>query len=86
MKSITVDCASIQTPRQLHEALAAALSLPAWYGSNLDALYDCLTDLRHGLSLTLENWPQEQPWAAGFTDVLTDVARDNPHFSFSVLC
>ncbi|TVT50392.1 barstar family protein [Amycolatopsis cynarae] len=27
------------------EAIAAALSFPDWFGRNLDALYDCLTDL-----------------------------------------
>lgn len=27
------------------DAIAAALSFPAWFGRNLDALYDCLTDL-----------------------------------------
>lgn len=27
------------------DAIGAALSFPAWYGRNLDALYDCLVDL-----------------------------------------
>lgn len=27
------------------EAIAAALSFPSYFGRNLDALYDCLTDL-----------------------------------------
>jgi RNAse (barnase) inhibitor barstar len=27
------------------EAIAAALSFPGYFGRNLDALYDCLTDL-----------------------------------------
>jgi RNAse (barnase) inhibitor barstar len=27
------------------EALGIALDFPAWYGRNLDALYDCLVDL-----------------------------------------
>jgi RNAse (barnase) inhibitor barstar len=27
------------------DAIGAALRFPAWYGRNLDALYDCLTDL-----------------------------------------
>ena len=27
------------------DAIGAALSFPAWYGRNLDALYDCLIDL-----------------------------------------
>ncbi|MGH3696534.1 MAG: barstar family protein [Pseudonocardiaceae bacterium] len=27
------------------EAIGTALGFPAWYGRNLDALHDCLTDL-----------------------------------------
>ncbi|MTD58879.1 barstar family protein [Amycolatopsis pithecellobii] len=27
------------------DAIATALSFPEWFGRNLDALYDCLTDL-----------------------------------------
>ncbi len=27
------------------DAIGVALSFPAWYGRNLDALHDCLTDL-----------------------------------------
>lgn len=27
------------------DAIGAALDFPAWYGRNLDALYDCLVDL-----------------------------------------
>lgn len=27
------------------DAIGAALNFPAWYGRNLDALYDCLLDL-----------------------------------------
>ncbi|NIH84666.1 barstar family protein [Amycolatopsis granulosa] len=27
------------------DAIASALSFPDWFGRNLDALYDCLTDL-----------------------------------------
>ncbi|MGH3912655.1 MAG: barstar family protein [Pseudonocardiaceae bacterium] len=27
------------------DAIAIALAFPAWYGHNLDALYDCLVDL-----------------------------------------
>ena len=30
----------------LHDILSSKLTLPEWYGRNLDALYDCLTDLR----------------------------------------
>lgn len=30
---------------EIHAYIKEALSLPTWYGNNLDALYDCLTVL-----------------------------------------
>ena len=45
MNEVILDCTDIQCPRQLHRLLAQKLQFPEWYGSNLDALYDCLTEL-----------------------------------------
>ncbi|MFD9736192.1 barstar family protein [Umezawaea sp. NPDC059074] len=36
---------TITTRHEAMEAIAAALSFPEWFGHNLDALYDSLTDL-----------------------------------------
>ena len=44
MKIVNIDCAGITDVRQLHGILSRALSFPDWYGNNLDALYDCLTE------------------------------------------
>jgi RNAse (barnase) inhibitor barstar len=35
----------VTSTAQALDAIGAALSFPAWYGRNLDALFDCLTDL-----------------------------------------
>ena len=40
-----IDCAALATPKEFHAALKQALNLPEWYGGNLDALYDCLTEM-----------------------------------------
>lgn len=40
-----VDLAGAQDKESLLERFAAALAFPAWFGSNWDALEDCLTDL-----------------------------------------
>ena len=45
MQPVVLNGTAIDSAQALHRALAAALDLPAWYGGNLDALYDCLTDL-----------------------------------------
>lgn len=56
MKTITIDCTSVETPAVLHQLLADALQFPAYYGHNLDALYDCLTEVEEETQLTLTNW------------------------------
>jgi RNAse (barnase) inhibitor barstar len=35
----------VTTKAEALDAIGIALSFPAWYGRNLDALYDCLADL-----------------------------------------
>ena len=45
MEEIIIDCSRIQTREDLHRIFRESLSFPAWYGNNLDALYDCLTDI-----------------------------------------
>ena len=41
---ITLNLKTMQSPEAVHSYPAAALSLPPYYGKNLDALYDVLTD------------------------------------------
>lgn len=43
MKTVTLELQEMQSIRQLHQYLRRVLALPAYYGENLDALYDCLT-------------------------------------------
>lgn len=40
-----VDAASFETEYEILEALNSAFRLPAYFGWNWDALYDCLSDL-----------------------------------------
>lgn len=56
MKIVTVDCTAIKTAEQFHNSLAQALEFPDWYGHNLDALYDCLTEICEETQLILTNW------------------------------
>jgi RNAse (barnase) inhibitor barstar len=39
------DCTHWQTEKNLHDAMAAQFAFPAYYGCNLEALNDCLSDL-----------------------------------------
>ena len=44
MKLVTLSAAEIPDLPALHAVLARRLDFPAWYGANLDALYDLLTE------------------------------------------
>ena len=51
--TVTIDCSEIQSKEDFHRAFAKSLHLPGFYGSNLDALHDCLTSLPQKTVLNL---------------------------------
>ena len=76
MRIAVLDGDAISTREELHDALARELALPAWYGRNLDALYDCLTDLSVPTTIHVENWPEEDYMQRALA-VLRDAAEEN---------
>lgn len=79
-----LNCAEIRTRAELHDALSAILPLPEWYGRNLDALHDCLTEPVGDLRLTVRD-PELLRERLGdygerFFLVLRDCAAQNPTF------
>ena len=54
MEHIQLDCSQMTDRASAHAYLARVLDLPDWYGSNLDALHDCLTELTGKVRLI--NW------------------------------
>ena len=81
MKRFVLDGGALRSREELHRALAEGLALPAWYGGNLDALYDCLCDLGETL-LRVEQAEALRaalgPYGEAFFRVLRDAAAANP--------
>lgn len=71
-----INCSDITQAKQLHQQLAEQLGFPRWYGHNLDALHDCLTELDQPTWVILENWNPEAPFAGGFEAVFQDACQD----------
>ena len=70
------------------DELAEQLDFPDWYGGNLDALYDCLTDLTEETSIILLH-SQALAETLGtsygrFCRVLTDAAAENPNLHIQI--
>ena len=77
---VLVECSDCVDKDSLLKAIGRAFAFPEWYGANLDALYDCLTDLPErgapGWIVVLERLPGEPTFGAAERDALLDVFRD----------
>ncbi len=76
MKHCILDGEAIGTREQLHEILQRELELPEWYGRNLDALYDCLTDSHDLISIEFQNREALTDHLGRYARALEQVLRD----------
>lgn len=66
----------------MHEALREVLGQENYWGSNLDALYDCLTCVFEPTQLTIKHWSYAMQKLGAYADalwhVLDDASDSNP--------
>ena len=81
--------AASKDKKEVLAGLSKAFSLPRHFGNNLDALYDCMTDMKPlpdaeqpGFVVILENVPESQSFDAEARDALLDVFRDAADYFF----
>ena len=81
MKNVTIDLTNIQTQRGMHAYIAYVMNFPAYYGRNLDALYDMLAQIGEPTLIMIRRPAQlPQEMAALFPKlslVLHDVQEEN---------
>lgn len=86
MTEIVLDGLELETIRQVHDRFAGALELPLYYGQNLDALFDCLTDHREDLTVRLlhRDALEDRLGRRGreLVRLLRRAALENPHVAF----
>jgi RNAse (barnase) inhibitor barstar len=75
-----------QSKQDVMEAIAESFLFPVHFGKNLDALYDCMTDLVHksgaqpGFVLVLEQLPDNPRFDREAREQLLDVFREAADF------
>lgn len=89
MIEVHLDGTAITDKTMLHDYLKKTMHFPRWYGKNLDALYDCLTDISEDTVLFISNHASLQEnlglYENRFERVLMQAAEKNPHFTVTIL-
>ena len=63
----------------IHEQLAQVLQFPDFYGRNLDALYDCMTEVQTDVTFHLKNMSALGRRGPALQILLQKAAVLNPH-------
>ncbi len=77
------------TDRELtHDLLAEKLPLPGYYGRNLDALFDLLTDCAEDIEITIVHGDEMLchlgSYGQALLDTLWEAARENAKINISI--
>ena len=73
-----LNCKHLTDRAKAHPYLARMLALPDYYGNNLDALYDCLTDMGPRTIVLLGTDALTGGYGAKVLGAFEDAARENP--------
>lgn len=78
-------CARAKTKSAVLRAIATAVDFPEYFGGNLDALYDCLTDTvldqKDGVVLLLNNLHDDAPGLEAHIEAILQVCADASEFA-----
>lgn len=75
---IALDAAQMGSRKEAHRYLQQQLSFPDYYGYNLDALYDCLTDLDETEVTFIGTQEAGGTYFDNVIRVFREAAEDNP--------
>ena len=83
---VAINCENLLHREQAHEYLAQMLNFPKYYGKNLDALFDCLTELSDcTIVLTGEEALSQDSYGARVRKVMEAAAKANTGLKLEVV-
>lgn len=89
MRVYVLDGGRMTDRETAHAYLKEVLGLPDYYGNNLDALYDCLTEPRPGAALILRRAgkvrEQLGDYGGKLIATLQDADEENPDLAVTIL-
>ncbi len=82
MKKAVIDFHHIKSPDEVYDCLGGKLDFPKYFGRNLDALYDVLTDICSETRIYISGRPDFEG-GADLLHVLKDAERVNGSLSLN---
>ncbi len=76
MQEVFINGRDFETAEEVHEFLKDTLDFPDYYGKNLSALYDVLTDLNEDTRIVLNLSDAEDDGMIEFLERMAEVATD----------
>lgn len=85
---IELDCARMTSRKDTHDYLQRQLQLPEYYGRNLDALYDLLSEYGNEVTLVLRNCylleTQLRGYGVALLTTLREADDNNPKITIAM--
>lgn len=84
MKEITLDFKEFMSMKEAHAYIAGKLDLPDYYGANLDALFECLTDISEDVKIKIINCDLTDKDDNSLVNVFWDADYENKNLQVEV--
>lgn len=80
MNSITLKLDKFSKKEELHSYLKKKMKFPDYYGENLDALFDCLTDISTDTAVDIK-YDEDNELQRAVLAVFSDAVSQNTHLA-----
>ena len=80
MNSITLKLDKFSKKEELHSYLKKKMKFPDYYGENLDALFDCLTDISTDTAVDIK-YDEDNELQRAVLAVFSDAVSQNAHLA-----